>query len=297
MKRIVLAIALVALFAVPAVAQNVNVNVDGLLVGAFTDLSGEDSSFSTFSVLDWDYSNIALSASVGDKVAVTYRLGLDDFVAGETPYTREAYVSLLNVAPAISAIKVGEFTFPFGAQEWFGYYKSDVTYITATGTGVGIDGSFAPIDYKLAVMNPTDLNGNDSYAQGTDKPIWAKVSTDLGVVNAGVSYVKQGDSNSLGVDAAFDAGIVGVKAEYITTNNFFGDDLKLIFAGATVPVSGPLSVFAKYYNVSGDITGDALAFGADYAITSNAVLRIEHINDDNDIWAPTGTEAQLRVSF
>lgn len=298
MKRIVLALAIVAMLAVPAMAQDVSVDVDGLIIGSYASIDDwgvED--FNSFSWLDWDYSNVAVTLAAGDNVAFTYRAGLDDFVNAPV-YTREAYISLNNLAPAVSSVKVGEFTFPFAAEEWFGYLKGGASsYISATASGVELAGSFAPIDYRLAVTNSQDSNGYWAFTNNDDKPIWAKVSTDLGPVNAGLSYVKQGDSNALGVNAAFDAGIVGVKAEYITANDLWGFDNNFIFAGVTVPVTGPLSVFAKYYNVSGDYSGNALAFGADYALSENATIRVEHLSDDDQIWAATGTEAQLRISF
>ncbi|MGI6385120.1 MAG: hypothetical protein ACOX1G_07800 [bacterium] len=298
MKRIVLAIALVVLFAVPAMAQNVEVTFNGDLIGTY--FSGDDfpadEQFGLYSILDREYSNLSMTAKVGDNLAFTYRVGLDDFI-DDAPYTREAYVSLLNVAPALSEIRVGEFTFPFAAQQWLGYHKG-IFPASATGTGVMLSGSFAPIDYNLAVTNSYDALGNGAFVGTGEKPVWAKVSSDLGVVNAGLSYVKEDDVNAWGLNAAFDAGIVGVTAEYVVLQETGYDDVKLGFVGANVPVTGPLSVFAKYYLLDDGIDSlNAFAFGADYALSDNAKIRVENISDKDDIWTGDGLEAQLRVSF
>ncbi|MDD3925918.1 MAG: hypothetical protein PHT33_04605 [bacterium] len=294
MKRIVLAIVLVALFAVPAMAQNVDVTFSGDIIGAYAD---DTEAFQLYSFIDREYSNLSVNAKVGDNLAFTYRVGLDDFVGfNRTPYTREAYVSLLNVAPAISEVRVGEFTFPFAAQQWIGYHKG-FEVISATGNGIMVSGSFAPINYNLAVTNSIDSLGFPALTGSGEKPVWAKVSSDLGVVNAGLSYVKEDDVSVWGLNAAFDAGIVGLTAEYLIAQETGFDDETLGFVGANVPVTGPLSVFAKYYLLDDGISSNALAFGADYAISENAKLRVEKINDEDGIWAGDVLEAQLRVSF
>ena len=298
MKRIVLAIALVVLFAVPAMAQNVDVTFNGDLIGTYfsMDSFSADEQFGLYSILDREYSNLSMTAKVGDNLAFTYRVGLDDFI-DYAPYTREAYVSLLNVAPALSEIKVGEFTFPFAAQQWLGYHKGFLV-ASATGTGVMLSGSFAPIDYNLAVTNSYDALGYGAFVGTSEKPVWAKVSSDLGVVNAGLSYVKEDDFNAWGLNAAFDAGIVGVTAEYLVMQETGFDDLKFGFVGAGIPVTGPLSVFAKYYLLDdGTDSFNAFAFGADYALSDNAKIRIENLSDKDGIWDYEGLEAQLRISF
>ncbi len=297
MKRIVLAIALVVLFAVPAMAQNVEVTFNGDLIGTYFSGDGfpADEQFGLYSILDREYSNLSMTAKVGDNLAFTYRVGLDDFI-DDAPYTREAYVSLLNVAPALSEIRVGEFTFPFAAQQWLGYHKG-IFPVSATGAGVMLSGSFAPINYNLAVTNEEDSLGWPSFLDTGEKPVWAKVSSDLGAVNAGLSYAKGKDLNAWGLNAAFDAGIVGVTAEYVVLQET-GYDVKLGFVGANVPVTGPLSVFAKYYLLDDGIDSlNAFAFGADYALSDNAKIRVENISDKDDIWTGDGLEAQLRVSF
>ncbi|MGI6385119.1 MAG: hypothetical protein ACOX1G_07795 [bacterium] len=298
MKRIVLAIALVVLFAVPAMAQNVEVTFNGDLIGTYFSGDGfpADEQFGLYSILDREYSNLSMTAKVGDNLAFTYRVGLDDFI-DDAPYTREAYVSLLNVAPALSEIRVGEFTFPFAAQQWLGYHKG-IFPASATGAGVMLSGSFAPINYNLAVTNEVDSLGWPSFLDTGEKPVWAKVSSDLGAVNAGLSYAKGKDLNAWGLNAAFDAGIVGVTAEYVVLQETGYDDVKLGFVGANVPVTGPLSVFAKYYLLDDGIDSlNAFAFGADYALSDNAKIRVENISDKDDIWTGDGLEAQLRVSF
>ena len=299
MKRIVLAIVLVALFAVPAMAQNVDVTFSGDIFGAYAD---DTEAFQLYSFIDREYSNLSVNAKVGDNLAFTYRVGLDDFVSMfgiNSPYTREAYVSLLNVAPAISEVRVGEFTFPFAAQQWIGYHKG-LMFLpsSATGNGVMVSGSFAPVSYNLAVTNSFDSQNLPVLFGSGEKPVWAKVSSDLGVVNAGLSYVKEDDVSVWGLNAAFDAGIVGLTAEYLTLQNTGSDDVNLGFVGANVPVTGPLSVFGKYYyvNVVGS-SSNAFAFGADYAISENAKIRVENMSDEDGIWAGDILEAQLRVSF
>jgi len=42
---------------------------------------------------------------------------------------------------------------------------------------------------------------------------------------------------------------------------------------------------------------NAFAFGADYALSDNAKIRIENLSDKDSIWGPEGLEAQLRISF
>ncbi|MDD3925917.1 MAG: hypothetical protein PHT33_04600 [bacterium] len=302
MKRIVLAIALVALFAVPAMAQNVDFTFNGDLIGAYAD---DTEAFQLYSFIDRDYSNVSMNAKVGDRLVFTYRVGLDEFVSGmfgvNSPYTREAYVSLLNVAPAISEVRVGEFTFPFAAQQWLGYHRGVYSNApqSATGNGVMVSGSFAPVNYSLAVTNAADSLGGRALVFGNDeKPLWAKVSTDLGMADVGLSYVKQDVFSVWGVNAAFDAGIVGVTAEYLVLQQTGADDLTRGFLGANVPVAGPLSVFGKYYLADEGVGSmNAFAFGADYAFSSNATLRVENMSDKNGIWAGDVLEAQLRVSF
>jgi len=149
------------------------------------------------------------------------------------------------------------------------------------------------------VTNAADSLGGRALVFGNDeKPLWAKVSTDLGMADVDLSYVKQDVFSVWGVNAAFDAGIVGVTAEYLVLQQTGADDLTRGFVGANVPVAGPLSVFGKYYLADEGVGSmNAFAFGADYAFNSNATLRVENMSDKNGIWAGDVLEAQLRVSF
>jgi hypothetical protein len=283
MKRIVLAIALVVLFAVPAMAQNVDVTFNGEFWGVFASPSGESNSFETYSPFtaagSWwgihptEYSFVNLNGKVGNNLGFTYTY---DVTFQETD---QVFGSFLPNAGAINEVRAGQFWLPIGLNEFFNTY----------GTGAAVLGKIGAFDYNLAYTSNNALSIDNS-------ALSLKVNTNMRLARVGATAFHAADDIDIfGVDASTGIGPFGLKAEYLFANVYGDFKEKDFFLGGEYAYSDKTTFFINYYNA--DYAGnsyDGNKVGVSCKINDNADLRAMFVNGPI---LGTGFEAALKTTF
>jgi len=289
MKRIVLALVLVVVMALPAMAQDVDVTFSGEFWGTYTAPSGGDSFFETFSPFspsaNWwdshvnDYSFVTANGTVGNNLGFTYTY---DVSFRETD---QAFAAFLPGAGLVNEVRAGKFQVPIGLNE----------FVKTFSTGVAVLGRIGAFDYNLAYVNATDLA--DIYADSDDNALNVKVDTTVGAIKAGATFHHDADDLDIfGVDAATRVGPFGLKAEYLFFNIYGDFKERDLFLSGSYDYTDRTTFFVDYYNAlfDGDAF-DANKIGVSYKINDNASLRAMFVN--GPIVGGSGFETALKFTF
>ncbi|MDD3925920.1 MAG: hypothetical protein PHT33_04615 [bacterium] len=289
MKRIVLAIALVALFAVPAMAQDVNVDItaSGEFWGTFVAPSGDEGSFfedfspfgpSSFFEHPNEYTFATVNGKVGNNLGFTYTYDVS------FQETDQAYGSYLPNAGLVNEVRAGKFKLPIGLNE----------YILSFADGVALLGKVGAFDYNLAMTDSIV----DGIPGDSDTAVNLKLNTNMRLARVGATVYHESDRLDLfGVDLATGIGPFGFGGEYnfLNVTDVINVKEKMLYVYGDYAYTPKTTFFVKYYNVSavGD-TVDGNKIGVAYTVSDNTTLRLMFGNGEV---VDRGFEAALKTTF